>query len=124
MDLWTAGRQAVASTFFHDEISLYAVAYTDSQLGEELEQEVVVDDFPCNIENSSSIVSHNESGSGSPQSLRVSLPKDVPLSYNTIYKFKIKHARVAYDDNEWWRIDGWTEAQLSTVVTASREVSV
>ena len=124
MDYWTEGRKKVEEVFFKDSIKLYAIAVVDNELNEELESEVLVGEYRCNIENGNSTVSRNETGSGSPQTLRISLPKGTPLDYRQTYKFKIKNARVFFDSEEWWRVDGWTEAQLSTVVSASRGVSV
>lgn len=124
MDYWTEGRKKVEEVFFKDSIELYAIAVVENELNEELESEVLVGEYRCNIENGNSAVSRNETGSGSPQTLRISLPKDTPLDHRQTYKFKIKNARVLFDSEEWWRVDGWTEAQLSTVVSASRGVSV
>lgn len=121
---WSQGRTQVAEQFFGDEIELYVNAITQNQLGEELEEPVLLGTYKCNIENQQNAVKYTEVGVSSPQSLRISLTKDALLDYGHTYKIKVKKARLTYNSVEWWRVDGWVEGQLSTVLTASREVKI
>lgn len=122
--MWEEARRQVAATFFHDTILLYRNEIETDELGEELETPELVGEYACNIENGQSGVAERISGTTTPQTLRISLSKATPLSYDYTYKVKVKSARIAYDSNEYWRVDGWVEGQISTVITASREVAV
>lgn len=121
---WSQGRKQVAELFFQDEVELYVNAITQNSLGEELESPVLVGTYKCNIENQQSTVKYTEVGASAPQALRISLTKDALLEYEHTYKIKIKKARLTYNSREWWKVDGWVEGQLSTVITASREVRI
>lgn len=121
---WSQGRKQVAEVFFEDEVELYVNAIEQNQLGEELESPVLVGIYKCNIENQQSTVKNTEAGVSVPQTLRISLSKDTPLEYEYTYRVKIKKARLTYNSTEWWKVDGWVEGQLSTVITASRGVNI
>lgn len=121
---WTSAKNVVEATFFNDEIQLYENAIVEDELGEEHEVETLVGAYKCNVENSQNTVSNNISGQSSPQSLRISTVKSIPLVYSKTYKVKVIRARVVQSPDEYWRVDGWVEGQLSTVITASREVSI
>lgn len=121
--MWDEARKAVADLFFKDKIEIYENTIVENGIGEELEKEVLVGTFNCNIENAPSGNKNEVSGVSTMQSLRISLAKTVPLDYDKTYKCKIKLARINFKD-EWWRVNGWTEGQISTVISASREVSI
>ena len=121
---WSQGRKQVADLFFEDEIELYVNAITQNSLGEEIERPVLVGAYKCNVENQQSTVKYTEVGASAPQALRISLTKDALLEYENTYKIKIKKARLTYNSKEWWKVDGWVEGQLSTVIAASREVRI
>lgn len=122
--MWDDARSIVAETFFGDTILLYEDTPKEDDLGEEIADWKLVDEFACNIENSQSSFSQVVSGTSTPQQIRISLTKFLPVSYDKRYRLTIKSARIAFDANEYWKVDGWTEGQISTVITASREVSV
>lgn len=121
--MWEEARKAVADLFFKDEIEIYENALEENDIGEQLDSPVLLGSYSCNIENGSSGNKNEVSGVSTMQSLRISLAKTVPLDYDKTYRLKIKHARIRYSD-EWWIINGWTEGQISTVIVASREVSI
>ena len=84
----------------------------------------MVGNYPCNVQNSESGNNQTVSGESTPQTIRISADKGIPLAYNKTYKLKIKKAKISFDPDEVWRVVGWTEAQISTVISASREVVV
>lgn len=122
--MWDEARSIVAETFFGDVIRLYEDTPKEDDIGEEIADWKLVDEFACNIENSQSSLSQTVSGTSTPQQIRISLTKFLPVSYDKRYRLQIKSARIAFDANEYWKVDGWTEGQISTVLTASREVSI
>lgn len=122
--MWKEASQLVESVFFKDSISLYKIGFTENELGEDIESLVLVGIYDCNIENGQSTTTDQISGQSAPQSLRISTVKGIPLQYDNTYKLKIKSARIAFSTTEEWKVDGWTESQLSTVISASREVAV
>lgn len=122
--MWEAGRKAVAEVFFKDRIELYENTIVKNDIGEEHVSPVLVDTYNCNIQNGESSTKEGEVGVSIPQSLRISLAKTVPLDYNKTYQLKIKTARISFNENEMWKVEGWVEGQLSTVITAQREVSI
>lgn len=122
--MWEEASQIVKSVFFNDEIKLYELGFEENDIGEDIELLTLVGAYPCNIENGQSGNSQTISGESTPQSLRISTVKEIPLQYGKTYKVKISSARIAFDTNEEWKVDGWTEAQISTVISASREVAV
>lgn len=124
MDYWSSGRKVVQDVFFKDTIALYRVDFSENDIGEEIEEETLVGNVSCNVEIVANPLSTAEAGSSYPSSLRVSMPKSTVLSTANVYKFKIVQARLALDTDQWWRVTGWTEAQLSTVCQASRGVTV
>nr|DAH56655.1 MAG TPA: hypothetical protein [Caudoviricetes sp.] len=121
--MWEYARKQVADVFFKDEIELYENNWVENEIGEEFDEPVLVGTFKCNIENGTSNNKDSESGVSTMQSLRISLAKTVPLDYNKTYKIKIKTARIRFS-SEWWKVLGWVEGQISTVVNASKEVSI
>lgn len=122
--MWESARKAVASIFFGDVIELYQDTPEENSLGEELEKLTKLGEYACNIENNSSGVSQQASGTSIPQTIRISAAKSLPVSYSNRYKVKIKSARIAYNATEYWKVDSIVEGQISTVITASRAVSV
>lgn len=121
--MWEDAREQVAAVFFKDLVEIYENELEENEIGEETTKPVSIGTFPCNIENSSSGNKEMLSGVSTPQSLRISFAKTVSLDYDKTYRLKIKSARIRFKD-EWWKVDGWTEGQISTVIAASREVSV
>lgn len=122
--MWQEAREKVAEIFFKDTVQVYKNTPAADAIGEELDNLTLLGEYACNIENGQSGVSRDVSGTTTPQTLRISLTKAIPLSYGHTYKLKIKDARIAYDATEYWKVDGWTEGQISTVISASREVAV
>lgn len=121
--MWEQAAQTVSSIFFHDKIEIFEDELTSNEIGEELTTPRSIGTFLCNIENNSSSTRQSQSGVSTPQTLRISLAKDVPISYNKTYTLKILKARISFS-NEVWKVDGWVEGQISTVITVSREVAV
>lgn len=121
--MWEDAREQVAAVFFKDLVEIYENELDENEIGEEITRPVLIGTFPCNIENASSMKKEEVSGVSTPQSLRISLAKTVPLDYDKTYRLKIKQARISFKD-EWLKVDGWTEGQISTVIAASREVSI
>lgn len=121
--MWEQARRAVAETFFKDSVELYEDRLSLNEIGEEIAEPVLVGTHSCNIENSASSNKEGESGVSTPQTLRISLSKTVPLDYDKTYRIKIKTARIKFKD-EWWKVLGWVEGQISTVISASREVDI
>lgn len=119
--MWAQGRLEVMRTFFNDRIEIFECSYIQDELNEVMEQLVSIGAYYCNIQNGVSSLKDTISTQAVPQTIRVSLDKNTPLLYNKVYKLRILEARLFHTE-ELWRVDGWTEAQLSTVMTASREV--
>lgn len=122
--MWEQASQIVQSIFYKDEVQLYECTFTENDIGESIEQLDLVGSYPCNIENGQSGNAQTVSGESTPQAIRVSTVKTIPLSYDKTYRLKVSKARIAFDPDEVWKVDGWTEAQISTVISASREVAV
>ena len=122
--MWEDARRVVAATFFKDEIELYKNTPREDDLGEQLDDLSLVGTYACNIENGQSGTSTQVSGTSIPQTIRISLQKAIPSSYGYTYKVRIKSARIVYDSTEYWNVVGWTEGQISTVISASRNVAV
>lgn len=122
--MWQEAREKVAEIFFKDTVQVYENTPTQDEIGEEIDNLTLLGEYACNIENGQSAVSRDISGTTTPQALRISLTKAIPLSYGHTYKLKIKSARITNDAAEYWKVDGWTEGQISTVISASREVAV
>lgn len=121
--MWEEARAQVAATFFKDVVEIYENGLVENEIGEEIAQPVSLGQFSCNIENGPSGKKEEMLGLSIPQSLRISLAKTVPLDYDKTYRIKIKSARINFKD-EWLKVDGWTEGQISIVVSASREVAI
>lgn len=121
--MWEQAKSIVESVFFKDTVQLYELTFTQNDLGEDIEVPVFVGAYNCNIENQQSQNKRDISGESTPQMIRVSTVKSIPLSYGKTYQLQITSARIAFT-NEKWKVEGWTEAQLSTVITASREVVI
>ena len=122
--MWEQASQIVQSIFYKDEVQLYECIFTENDIGESIEQLDLVGSYSCNIENGQSGNAQTVSGESTPQAIRVSTVKAIPLSYDKTYRLKVSKARIAFDPDEVWKVDGWTEAQISTVISASREVAV
>ena len=123
-NMWNEARQAIESIFFKDKIRVYELVYTETELGEDVEQETLFGDFNCNIEAGQSLDKETIVGHSTPQTLRISTIKDIGLNYSKRYKLQVLQARLSNLTEDTWIIDGWTEAQLSTVLAVSREVAV
>lgn len=122
--MWTKERQIVAEVFFKDKVELFAIEIQETALGEEVEVEESIGTFSCNIESATNAYKETVSGVSVPQSIRISLAKDTPLTNEKRYKLKIIEARITYDPWETWSVQGFVEGQISTVITAQREVSL
>lgn len=121
---WENASRVIEEVFFKDRIELYENAIVTNSLGEDIEEPTLVGEFKCNIENSENSIKAGEGGLSSPQGLRVSTIKNIALDYVHTYKIKIKSARVDYDSDEFWIVAGWVQSQISTVLTATREVRI
>ncbi len=121
--MWSETRKRVADMFFQDTIALYRIDTVDNSIGESIEQEELVGEYKCNLQATMTELRRMEVGASNAHSLRVSLTKDVPLSYNEAYKVRIIQARISFD-NSLWRVKGWTEGQISTVLEIVKEVVV
>lgn len=121
--MWQQAGKDVAEVFFKDTIALYLNDFIENDIGETIEQPVLLGEYICNIENGASTTQSTVSGQSTPQALRISTLKGIGLDYTRTYKVKIIQARIVNSD-EYWKVDGWIEGQISTVINASREVSV
>ena len=121
--MWEQAREIVQSLFFKDTIELYALEYSSTIIGEDIETPVLVGEYPCNIESNGTSLNSTEVGQSLPHSLRISTLKSIPLDKSKTYKVKITQARLNFD-SELLKVDSWIEAQISTVLTVSREVAV
>jgi len=121
--MWESARKEVAEKFFHDRIALYRIDLEYNTIGESIEQEVLIGEFACNIQYTPTELRRQEVGESVSHSMRISLSKEVVLSYDKAYKIKILEARLSFD-NSFWRVKGWTEGQISTVIEAVKEVIV
>lgn len=121
--MWKAARDIVSSIFFEDEIELYREDLVENAIGEELPTLVLVGKYPCNIQNNATTKRESVSGGSMPQTIRVSLPKETPLDKAKTYVLVITKARLT-STQEQWKVTSWTEAQISTVITAEREVAI
>ena len=122
--MWDTARKQIESTFFKDTVAIYELTFVQNEIGEGIKQRTLIGTFPSNVENGQSSVNSTVSGESAPQSLRISTLKSVPLDYDKTYELNIIQARISFDPNRVYKVDGWTEAQLSTVITVSREVAV
>ena len=122
--MWKAPRATVEKMFFQDEIELYRNVQWTDEIGEDHDEQILVDTYKCNIQNGQSSVKSSESGKSIPHSLRISLDKDAKLFYSYTYKVKVKKARLWLDYSELWEVTGWTQGQLSTVMNVQREVEI
>lgn len=122
--MWDEASQVVKSIFYTDEVEIYELGFTENSIGEDIEQLILVGNYPCNVQNGESGNNHTTSGESTPQTIRISASKGIPLAYDKTYKLRIKKAKISFDPNEVWKVVGWTEAQISTVISASREVVV
>lgn len=122
--MWDTARKQIESTFFKDTVAIYELTFIQNEIGEDIKQRTLIGTFPSNVENGQSSVNSTVSGESAPQSLRISTLKSVPLDYDKTYELNIIQARISFDPNQVYKVDGWTEAQLSTVITVSREVAV
>lgn len=122
--MWDTARKQIESTFFKDTVAIYELTFVQNEIGEDIKQRTLIGTFPSNVENGQSSVNSTVSGESAPQSLRISTLKSVPLDYDKTYELNIIQARISFDPNQVYKVDGWTEAQLSTVITVSREVAV
>jgi hypothetical protein len=121
--MWEAGKAAVENILFKDTVELLEVQYTTNEIGETIPQQVTLGQYPCNIQNAESQLESAVSGQSNPQTIRVSVPKEIPLDYDKVYSLRIISARIKHTD-ELWQVSGWTEALLSTVITARRLAEV
>lgn len=121
--MWEEGRALVEEVFFEDEIELFENQIIENEIGEELEQPVSIGRFPCNVQNGATTVQRSVSGQTIPQQLRISLSKGVNIVYDKTYQVRIIKARIRFT-SELWNVESITEGQLSTVISASRKVSV
>lgn len=121
--MWSAARDIVKNVFFKDKVELYKSVYTESDIGEDIEELVLVGVYYCNIEENATELLSKESGQVLPRTLRISMPKDVMLSDGETYSVKILEARIVYN-SEVMLVSGWVEGQISTVLTVKREVAV
>lgn len=121
--MWDEARQIVKSVFFGDEIELFEESFVENSIGEEIPELVSVGTFPCNIQNAPAAKKETISGGSMPQNIRVSLSKQTPLDTAKTYVLRIKKARISFTPEDW-KVTSWTEAQISTVLQASREVSI
>lgn len=122
--MWDTARKQIESTFFKDTVAIYELTFVQNEIGEDIKQRTLIGTFPSNVENGQSSLNSTVSGESAPQSLRISTLKSVPLDYDKTYELNIIQARISFDPNQVYKVDGWTEAQLSTVITVSREVAV
>lgn len=122
--MWNEGRELVKEVFFQDEIELYVNSYLQNDIGESIEDPELVGTYPCNIQNGASAVQSSVGGQSVPQGIRISTVKDLPFDYEHTYQVRIKSARIKFDPDEMWKVDNILEAQLSTVITASRKILV
>lgn len=122
--MWEEASKTIKSVFYKDEITLYELEFSENEIGEDIEQLKLIGSYQCNIENGQSENSQKESGETSPQILRISTEKNIPLNYEKTYKIKISKARINFDSNEEFKVNGWTEALISTVISVSREVAI
>jgi hypothetical protein len=121
---WDKARNLVSTNFFGDKISIYEMGTTENKIGEETESEtLLVDDEPCNVQNNQSQNQLRDGGASTPQGIRISLRKDIPLVYDKRYRVVIKEARLGHT-GEHWSVAGWTEGQISTVIICDRRVTV
>ena len=116
--MWEAGKAAVENILFKDTVELLEVQYTTNEIGETIPQQVTLGQYPCNIQNAESQLESAVSGQSNPQTIRVSVPKEIPLDYDKVYSLRIISARIKHTD-ELWQVSGWTEALLSTVITGN-----
>lgn len=121
--LWQTAKEVVKDIFFKDKIELYKNTIRIDTFGEERFKEVLVGTYECNLQYEPAEVVRQIMGTEIGHVMRVSISKDIPLDYNYTYKLKIKEARIRFD-NRYWKIESWKEGQISTVITAIKEVSV
>lgn len=121
--MWEEGQAEVADIFFQDEIEFYENEYIENDIGETIEQPTLVGTYPCNIQNAQSTTQSTVSGQSIPQAIRISTLKTLPFDYEHTYKVKITKARIRFS-NELWKVDGFVEGQLSTVISASRSIRI
>lgn len=123
VDMWRKARADIENIFFKDRVAIYLNDFVENDIGETIEQPVLLGEYTCNIENGASGTQSSVSGKSAPQAIRVSTVKGINLDYDKTYKLRIVEARLVHSD-EYWQVDGWLEGQLSTVINASREVAV
>lgn len=121
--MWEQGKKIIEKEFFKDKIELYKNNTIENDIGEVFDSPELVGEFPCNIQNSQSLVQSGISGQSIPQQIRVSTIKELPFDYSSTYAIKIISARIKFT-NELWKVEGFTEAQFSTVLTATRRIVV
>lgn len=122
---WSNARNLVASTFFHDTVSLCPLVPVEDDVGEVChEPGQPLGDFLSNLEYQPVSSSYKEAGMTFPQYARVSLSKDIQLDRNTKYLLRIVQARVTFDPEEIWEVVDWVEGQISTVLTIKRRESI
>lgn len=121
--MWQEAIVVVNETFFKDTIELYEEVMQENSIGESIISHQLVGTYSCNVQSLSNNKKKDVSGESMPEGIRVSVTKEIPLSVAKTYKLKIIQARITFT-NELWEITGWTEAQISTVIQATREVAI
>jgi phosphohistidine swiveling domain-containing protein len=118
---WTNARQIVAGTFFGDKFALLEVTPIADDLNEETELlSSLVGEYDCNIEYAPISKVAREAGIVSPQQMRVSCEKGVPIIRGRKYAVQIISARLQIQVNEVWDVLDWVEGQISTVINCRR----
>lgn len=121
--MWEEARQLVRDTFFKDEIEVYRNEIVTDYIGEELEQEVLIGTFKCNLQYDPTQPKYDVSGRDISHTMRISVDKSVPVDSKYTYKIKITVARLKFDTS-YWRVNSWQEGQISTILLVTKEVRV
>ena len=121
--MWDEARQVVESLLFKDKIEIYEETFSTNQIGEEISQLNLIGEFDCNIQYETANRTENVSGGSNPQSIRISLSKEAPIDPEKAYVIKILQARITFNQDKW-KLIASRQAQLSTVLTARREVTI
>lgn len=121
--MWNEARQVVASLFFKDKIEIFEEEFSTNQIGEEISQLKSLGEYDCNIQYETGDRVENVSGGSSSQNIRISLSREAPIDPEKAYVIQILQARITFNQDKW-KLIASRQAQLSTVLTARREVTI
>ena len=118
---WKGAGEAVKSIFFEDTFALLPQVIEIDDIGEEVANPgEVIGQYVCNAQYQPISKQQKEQGLVTPQVLRISCQKSIPLVRGNVYYIKLIEARIQHNTDEVWEVTDWTEAQLSIVIMCKR----